>query len=153
MGCGATEAFCQRTGTIIFPLLADFETQGCRGAIYGAYRNQEGVAQRALFVLDKNGIIAWSYLSPVAVQSRCGWDPGSAGSFAEVRPQSGELYDHTQNYRFAPRITSRVTSTQPSRLSSTETTSARIVGARILSSNDCRSTLESNSVSSSGIFP
>jgi alkyl hydroperoxide reductase subunit AhpC len=41
--------------------------------MYGAYRNQEGVAQRALFVIDKNGVIAWSYLSPVAV------NPGAEG--------------------------------------------------------------------------
>ncbi len=56
-----------------FPLLADFEPKGAVAQKYGAYRNQEGIAQRALFVIDKNGVIIWSYLSPVAV------NPGAEG--------------------------------------------------------------------------
>jgi peroxiredoxin len=34
---------------------------------YRAYRASEGVCERALFVLDRQGTIAWSYLSPIAV--------------------------------------------------------------------------------------
>jgi alkyl hydroperoxide reductase subunit AhpC len=34
---------------------------------YGAYRTNEGIAERALFVLDRNGVIFWSYRSPIAV--------------------------------------------------------------------------------------
>ncbi len=49
-----------------FPLLADFHPQGCVAKKYGAYRKHDGCCERALFVIDKNGIIAWSYLSPVA---------------------------------------------------------------------------------------
>jgi peroxiredoxin len=49
-----------------FPLLADFEPKGAIAKQYGAYRDQEGVCERALFLIDKNGIIVWSYLSPVA---------------------------------------------------------------------------------------
>jgi alkyl hydroperoxide reductase subunit AhpC len=47
-----------------------------KGAIaraYGAYRSVEGVSERALFVIDKNGIISWSYCSPIAV------NPGADG--------------------------------------------------------------------------
>jgi alkyl hydroperoxide reductase subunit AhpC len=40
---------------------------------YGAYRDQDGVCERALFVIDENGTIAWSYLSPLAV------NPGADG--------------------------------------------------------------------------
>jgi alkyl hydroperoxide reductase subunit AhpC len=40
---------------------------------YGAYRAQDGVAERALFVLDADGIIRWSYVSPVGV------NPGADG--------------------------------------------------------------------------
>ena len=40
-----------------FPLLADFEPKGAVAQIYGAYRKSEGVCERALFVIDKNGII------------------------------------------------------------------------------------------------
>ena len=40
---------------------------------YGAYRQEEGVTERALFVIDPKGAIAWSYLSPVGV------NPGADG--------------------------------------------------------------------------
>lgn len=49
-----------------FPLLADFEPKGAVASQYGAYRDKDGVCERALFVIDKNGIITWSYLSPIA---------------------------------------------------------------------------------------
>jgi peroxiredoxin len=56
-----------------FPLLADFEPKGSAAQRYGAYRGAEGVCERALFVIDKAGTIAWSYCSPVAV------NPGADG--------------------------------------------------------------------------
>jgi peroxiredoxin len=56
-----------------FPLLADFEPKGAVSKTYGAYRQEDGVCERALFVIDKNGVIAWSYCSPVAV------NPGADG--------------------------------------------------------------------------
>lgn len=49
-----------------FPLLADFEPKGEVAKTYKVYRDKEGVCERALFVLDKNGVIAWNYLSPIA---------------------------------------------------------------------------------------
>lgn len=49
-----------------FSLLADFEPKGKVAKQYGAYREKEGCCERALFVLDKNGIITWSYLSPIS---------------------------------------------------------------------------------------
>ena len=56
-----------------FPLLADFEPKGAVAKLYGAYRESEGVCERALFVIDRNGVIQWSYCSPVAV------NPGADG--------------------------------------------------------------------------
>lgn len=56
-----------------FPLAADFEPKGATARAYGAYRAEDGTCGRALFVLDKDGKIAWSYLSPVAV------NPGADG--------------------------------------------------------------------------
>jgi peroxiredoxin len=47
------------------PLLADFEPKGAVARLYGAYDEADGVAQRALFVVDGGGVIAWSYLSPM----------------------------------------------------------------------------------------
>jgi peroxiredoxin len=56
-----------------FPLLADFEPKGEMARSYGAYRAREGVAERALFVIDAAGVIAWSFLSPIEV------NPGADG--------------------------------------------------------------------------
>ena len=56
-----------------FPLLADFEPKGAVAKHYGAFRDADGVCERALFVIDKKGIIAWSYCSPIAV------NPGADG--------------------------------------------------------------------------
>lgn len=50
---------------IHFPLLSDFEPKGAVAKKYGAYHEKEGFCERALFLIDKNGVIAWSYLSPV----------------------------------------------------------------------------------------
>ena len=56
-----------------FALLADFEPKGAVAKLYGAYWTAEGVAERALFVIDEKGMIAWSYCSPIAV------NPGADG--------------------------------------------------------------------------
>jgi peroxiredoxin len=50
-----------------FALLSDFEPKGAVARSYGAYRKTEGVAERALFIVDEKGTIAWSYCSPIAV--------------------------------------------------------------------------------------
>ena len=46
-----------------FPLLADFEPKGAVAKRYGVYRRPDGTSERALFVLDAQGIIRWSYVS------------------------------------------------------------------------------------------
>lgn len=56
-----------------FPLLADFEPKGEVARKYGVYHEKTGTCERALFVVDKEGIIAWSYLSPM------GENPGADG--------------------------------------------------------------------------
>jgi peroxiredoxin len=55
------------------PLLSDFEPKGEVARSYGAYRAQDGVCERALFVIDAKGVIRWSYLSPIGV------NPGADG--------------------------------------------------------------------------
>jgi peroxiredoxin len=54
-------------------LLSDFEPKGEVSRRYGVYDEAEGTSERALFVLDGNGVIRWSYLSPVGV------NPGADG--------------------------------------------------------------------------
>lgn len=56
-----------------FPLVADFEPKGAIAKRYGAYREGDGFCERALFVIDNQGKIAWSYCSPVGV------NPGAEG--------------------------------------------------------------------------
>jgi peroxiredoxin len=56
-----------------FGLLADFQPKGGVARAYGVYDDKEGVCRRALFVIDRDGRIAWSYLSPIGV------NPGADG--------------------------------------------------------------------------
>ena len=56
-----------------FALLSDFEPKGGVARQYGVYREHEGTAERALFVIDGDGTIRWSYLSPVGI------NPGADG--------------------------------------------------------------------------
>ena len=56
-----------------FPLLADFEPKGAVARAYGVYDAQNGTSKRALFVLDSEGVIRWSYVSPSGV------NPGADG--------------------------------------------------------------------------
>ena len=72
MWCHAAFA---RDRKLRFPLLADFEPKGAVAKAYGAYRDQDGFAERALFVIDPAGTIRWSYVSPVDV------NPGADGIF------------------------------------------------------------------------
>ena len=56
-----------------FPLLADFEPKGEVARRYGVYRPEDGFCERALFVIDADGVVRWSYVSPVGV------NPGADG--------------------------------------------------------------------------
>jgi peroxiredoxin len=58
-----------------FPLLADFEPKGAVARQYGVYRESEGLTERALFVIDAEGVVRWSFLSPIGV------NPGADGIF------------------------------------------------------------------------
>ena len=56
-----------------FPLLADFEPKGEVAREYGVYRKGDGTSERALVVIDGDGRISWSYVSPIDV------NPGADG--------------------------------------------------------------------------
>jgi peroxiredoxin len=77
LGISVDGAWCHaafaRDRNLHFPLLADFEPKGAVARQYGAYREKDGTSERALFVLDADGVIRWSYCSPVAV------NPGADG--------------------------------------------------------------------------
>lgn len=77
VGISVDGVWCHRAyakaNRIGFPLLADFEPKGDVSRQYGAYRASDGCSERALFVIDKDGVIRWSYLSDVGV------NPGAEG--------------------------------------------------------------------------
>jgi peroxiredoxin len=66
-----------------FPLVSDFEPKGAISRAYGAYRAKEGISERALFVLDADGVVRWSYLSPIGV------NPGADGIFKALESIAG----------------------------------------------------------------
>jgi peroxiredoxin len=77
IGISVDGAWCHaafaRHRKLHFPLLADFEPKGEVARRYGVYRDKDGVSERALFVIDAEGKIHWSYVSPLSV------NPGADG--------------------------------------------------------------------------
>ena len=63
-------------------MLSDFHPKGDIACLYGVYRDEDGVAERALFVIDSNGIVHWSYISPIGV------NPGANGVLAALESLS-----------------------------------------------------------------
>ena len=56
-----------------FPLLSDFEPKGGVARLYDVYQADKGTSERALFVIDEQGIIRWRHISPGDV------NPGANG--------------------------------------------------------------------------
>jgi peroxiredoxin len=71
-----------------FTLLSDFEPKGETARKYGAYDAKEGQCERALFVIDADGIIQWSYLSPVAI------NPGADGIIEALEKITHKKMEH-----------------------------------------------------------
>jgi peroxiredoxin len=65
-----------------FPLLSDFEPKGQVARQYGVYLDDVGESGRALFVIDKEGVIRWSYGAPVGV------NPGADGILSALEALS-----------------------------------------------------------------
>ena len=88
LGISVDGAWCHRAFAearkLRFPLLADFEPKGDVSRRYGAYRDKDGFSERALFVVDANGIVRWSYLSPI------GENPGADGIFEALESLTPE---------------------------------------------------------------
>ena len=67
-----------------FPLLADFEPKGAVARAYGVYRQKDGICERALFVIDGNAVVWWSYVSPILT------NPGADGILAALESLRGQ---------------------------------------------------------------
>lgn len=77
VGISVDSAWCHQAFSddrrLGFKLLADFEPKGAVARAFGVYRESDGTSERALFVLDADGVIRWSHLSPIDV------NPGADG--------------------------------------------------------------------------
>ena len=77
IGISVDGAWCHgafaRQNKLRFPLLADFEPKGAVARAYGVYDEKDGTCERALFVINPDGIIHWSYVSPIGI------NPGASG--------------------------------------------------------------------------
>jgi len=88
LGISVDGAWCHaayaRQNKLHFPLLADFEPKGAVARAYGVYDGKEGTCERALFVIDSDGIIHWSYVSPIGV------NPGANGILSALEELKGK---------------------------------------------------------------
>ena len=66
------------------PLLSDFHPKGEVSRRYDVYRKDVGTCERALFVIDGQGVIAWSYVSPIEV------NPGADGVIDALERVTGK---------------------------------------------------------------
>lgn len=62
LGISVDSRFCHENwatslGGIAFPLLADFHPKGAMAASYGLYLEDNGIANRATVIIDKQGIV------------------------------------------------------------------------------------------------
>lgn len=46
-------------GSVPYPVLADFEPKGEMSKAYGVYNDERGTSNRAIFIIDKEGIVRW----------------------------------------------------------------------------------------------
>lgn len=56
----AKAAWAKTLDSISYDLLSDFHPHGEVAKKYGVFREKEGISERAIFVIDKDGRIAWS---------------------------------------------------------------------------------------------
>jgi protein-disulfide isomerase/peroxiredoxin len=77
LGISVDGVFCHQAFAhdrkLAFSLGADFEPKGKMAKDFGVYRASDGTTERALFVIDGDGVIRWSYVSPIDV------NPGADG--------------------------------------------------------------------------
>lgn len=71
VGISVDSAFChgafKKDRGFRMSLLADFEPKGAIARQYGVYDDKGGFCERALFVIDKDGMIRYSFVSPIDV--------------------------------------------------------------------------------------
>jgi peroxiredoxin len=61
-------AWARSLGGISYDLLSDFEPKGAVARLYGAYREAQGISERALFVIDKEGKVVYKDIHDISQQ-------------------------------------------------------------------------------------
>jgi peroxiredoxin len=88
-GISIDHAWCHtafaRSRNLHFPLLADFHPKGEVAQAYGVYDDEIGMSERAIYVIDEEGVIRWSYVSPIGV------NPGADGILTALESMAAEL--------------------------------------------------------------
>jgi peroxiredoxin len=67
---------------LAFPLLADFEPKGAVAQSFGVYRHEDGISERALFVINSSQQITWREVFPL------GENPGADGALRAIEALS-----------------------------------------------------------------
>jgi len=61
-------AWAKSLGGISYDLLSDFHPKGAVAKAYGAYRENDGISERALFIVDKEGKLAYKDIHDISDQ-------------------------------------------------------------------------------------
>lgn len=68
LGISVDSSFChaafRKARGLTFPLLSDFHPKGEVAGLYGAYITERGHANRSLVLVDEEGMVSWSHVSP-----------------------------------------------------------------------------------------
>lgn len=61
-------AWAKTLGGISYDLLSDFHPKGAVAKSYGAFREADGITERALFIVDKEGKVAYIDIHDISDQ-------------------------------------------------------------------------------------
>ena len=61
-------AWAKSFGGLSYDLLSDFHPKGAVAKSYGAYREAQGISERALFIVDKEGKLAYIDIHEISDQ-------------------------------------------------------------------------------------
>ena len=61
-------AWAKSLGGMSYDLLSDFHPKGAVAKAFGAYRENDGISERALFIVDKEGKLAYKDIHDISDQ-------------------------------------------------------------------------------------
>ncbi len=61
-------AWAKSLGGLTYDLLSDFEPKGEVARLFGAYRQEDGISERAIFIVDKEGKLVFKDIHDIADQ-------------------------------------------------------------------------------------